>query len=453
MNYLYLFLVLSFISLNKCIIEIPIEPIKVKGFTKYPGLNFKGPIKINCTNCKFSNKTSILIDQGNSFINDNFLFVAKVQIGSRSQEFKLLLDTGSYIIWVPGKGSEDTYAMKNKFDPYSSTTAQNLYRTFNQQYGTGSCEGYYYSDYFKYIKDKQFQVVFGVAQKTLFNVDADGIIGLAHFYASTDYSFIHRLKYHKIIDSLSFSLKFGKTINSGDSGSLFLGRHKDFSDDDAVSCPLLTKDADISVIHWGCEISSFSIKNSNIELKSSSKTFKMVFDTGTNFLILPLNYYNDIKNDLIKLNCGVATDETQKAFSIICPKTVRELPDVRFEINGNYLTIPHNYIFVEEEEYPQYYFSRILFEENKNIGYIIGSPFFFAFHTLFDKENEQLLFYPESREFLEKGSNILTIILIIVIIIVLFLIFGYLIYRCYLWRKAKNELNDIPASNYNYNYI
>ena len=89
MNYLYLFLVLSFISLNKCIIEIPIEPIKVKGFTKYPGLNFKGPIKINCTNCKFSNKTSILIDQGNSFINDNFLFVAKVKIGSRSQEFNI----------------------------------------------------------------------------------------------------------------------------------------------------------------------------------------------------------------------------------------------------------------------------------------------------------------------------------------------------------------------------
>ena len=68
----------------------------------------------------------------------------------------------------------------------------------------------------------------------------------------------------------------------------------------------------------------------------------MIFDTGTNFLILPLYYYNDIKDDLIKLNCGFATDEQQKAFSIICPKTLRDLPDIRFKINGNYLTMPKN---------------------------------------------------------------------------------------------------------------
>ena len=213
MNYLYLFLVLSFISLINCIIEIPLKPIQVKGFTKYSGINFNGPIKINCTNCKFLNKTSILIDEGNWFINNNFLFVAKVQIGSKSQEFRLILDTGSYIIWVPGKNSIDSYKMKNKFDPYSSTTAKDLDTSFTQEYGTGSIEGFYFSDYFKYIKNKQFQVIFGVAQKTKFNIDADGIIGLAHYYANEEFSFIHRLKYHKIIDSLSFSLKFGKTIN------------------------------------------------------------------------------------------------------------------------------------------------------------------------------------------------------------------------------------------------
>jgi hypothetical protein len=205
----------------------------------------------------------------------------------------------------------------------------------------------------------------------------------------------------------------------------------------------------------------FNLKNSNIEIKSSG-SFKMIFDTGTNFIILPLKYYYDIKDDLIKLNCGYVTDDETRAFSIICPKSNRDLPDLRFKINGNYLTIPHNYIFIEKVDYPQYYFSRILFEENQNIGYVIGSPFFFAFHTLFDKENEQLHFYPESRKFIEKDSdkdsdekdsNILTIILIIIIIIILFLIIGFLTYSCCLLRKDKKKLNDISLSNYNYNHI
>ena len=90
----------------------------------------------------------------------------------------------------------------------------NMYPAFedenNQQYGTGSCEGYYYSDYFKYIKDKQFQVYFGVAQKTLFNVDADGIIGLSHYYQQEEESFIHMLKNAQIIDSTAFSFKFNE---------------------------------------------------------------------------------------------------------------------------------------------------------------------------------------------------------------------------------------------------
>ena len=36
--------------------------------------------------------------------------------------------------------------------------------------------------------------------------------------------------------------------------------------------------------------------------------------------------------------------------------------------------------------------------------YVIGSPFFFAFHTLFDKESERLHFYPENNETLIKRN-------------------------------------------------
>ena len=74
------------------------------------------------------------------------------------------------------------------------------------------------------------------------------------------------------------------------------------------------------------------------------------------------------------------------------------MPDFRFEINGNILIVPKIYTFYRTKD--GLFYSKVLFVENE--VYIIGSPFFFAFHTLFDRENEKLHFYPENPAYVEK---------------------------------------------------
>ena len=117
---LFLFLIISFFSLNSCLIEIPIKPLKVKEITKYGNIQIKEP-KDYLANDNI-NKT-ILIDEGTSILHQRLLFTANIKIGSNNQKFNLVLDTGSDILWVPKLGSNDIYKLKNHYNPSGSKTS------------------------------------------------------------------------------------------------------------------------------------------------------------------------------------------------------------------------------------------------------------------------------------------------------------------------------------------
>ena len=432
-----LIFIFNYICLTNCIIEIPLETVKIKGVPKFPNIKLKEPLKYS--ESKSINKT-VLINQGGTKLNDNYLFLAKVKIGSNNQVFNLLLDTGSVIVWVPKKGSSDQYKLDHHFNPGSSSTSFNTGETFDQQYGTGSCSGYYYTDDFKYINDKKFNIKFGVADKTDLSVDGgDGIIGLAHYYEDEAMSFIHMLKKYEVIDSESFSFKFGEDLDTGVSGKLFIGKHEDFLSNETVTAPLVST---FSTIHyWNCKINGISFVNDDYKLETDG-IFNMIFDTGTNIIILPLYYLRKMENSLPTIGCNRM--KTDNYYQIYC--LTDYVVDLKIKINNYLLTIPSEYIFYEVSS--SYSYSRIVFGSDY---YIIGSPFFLAFHTLFDKENEKLHFYPEKREFVEKDSNVFEIILITLTIIFLIILFGYIVYKFVLWKKAKDEMdNGYPSSNYDY---
>lgn len=134
---------------------------------------------------------------------------------------------------------------------------------------------------------------------------------------------------------------------------------------------------------------------------NSKRINNIVFDTGTNFIMLPLQYYQDLTKNIKKLNCYFKDTSGEKKYQLACPN-INNVPDFRFEINGSILIVPKNYCFYRGKD--NIFYSRILFLE-QNI-YIIGTPFFFAFHTLFDKKNEKLHFYPENPAYLIKKNNL-----------------------------------------------
>ena len=446
-HYIYIFLVLMYISYSNCIIEIPLEPIEVNGIPKYNYLSTKDSIM-------FKNKTKLdirnLNEEGNAFIANNLLFVGKVKIGSNRQEFNLVLDTGSYITWVAAQGSQDSVSIARHFNPSASNTCQKTKVAFQQAYGTGQVSGIYHYDNFYYINDREFKLGFGLATKTYFPIGvADGIIGLGHsYYNMNDISFIHMLQQAGITNSKSFSLKFGNNINPGASGKLILGKHDDFSNGNLPSCPLRNIN-DQNQIYWACQLNGVGLKTSQNEIRSQ-KTYYVIFDTGTNAITLPMDYFNELEGNLPKINCMSVTNEKQDSFYVVCPSG-KELPNFIFEFNGNRLILPSYNIFYRQG---QFYYSRVIFTKSSQL-FIIGSPFFFIYHTLFDKESERLVFYPEQNTNVQlisenyiDNNNSLSYTHIIIIISSVLLFIGLISIIYYSIRKIRTikRMESIESS-------
>ena len=426
--YINIYIFLLNLFLFNSILEIPLQPLKVKGIPKYKNISILEPGKKSILKDKI-----ILIEEGDSIINNNLLFLTNVKIGTPSQSFNLILDTGSNVFWVAKDGCSGSHEIKNFFDPSSSKTCQSTGHPFQIKYGTGSCAGYYYNDNVEYIKNKKFNINFGVASTTQFQVSgADGIIGLTKSYKDESLSFIHMLKKSGNTDSLAFSFKFeNDQFTSNVKGKMYIGRHEDFSKNGTKSCPLVFYSDEI---FWACKLGSLRLKGKNYETKVSYST-PIIFDTGTNLIILPKRYLQEMQYDLKNFNCYVYQESSSSA--IVCEEN-GDIPDFQFEFDGNIYTIPREYVFNYVSGNTRYVISRIIFDDS--LYPIIGSLFFFLFHTLFDEENKELKFYPLKNEITGTGLSVFTIIIICFASIAVVVISIIIIWYCLKNRKSKSSV-------------
>ena len=426
--YINIYIFLLNLFLFNSILEIPLQPLKVKGIPKYKNISILEPGKKLILKDKI-----ILIEEGDSIINNNLLFLTNVKIGTPSQSFNLILDTGSNLFWVAKDGCSGSHEIKNFFDPSSSKTCQSTGHPFQIKYGTGSCAGYYYNDNVEYIKNKKFNINFGVASTTQFQVSgADGIIGLTKSYKDESLSFIHMLKKSGNTDSLAFSFKFeNDQFTSNVKGKMYIGRHEDFSKNGTKSCPLVFYSDEI---FWACKLGSLRLKGKNYETKVSYST-PIIFDTGTNLIILPKRYLQEMQYDLKNFNCYVYQESSSSA--IVCEEN-GDIPDFQFEFDGNIYTIPREYVFNYVSGNTRYVISRIIFDDS--LYPIIGALFFFLFHTLFDEENEELKFYPLKNEITGAGLSVFTIIIICFASIAVVVISIIIIWYCLKNRKSKSSV-------------
>lgn len=443
-----IFILLNFISKILCLIEIPIKIINLKNVPKYKGIKFNPeiPPHIQSIINNYNNSLTtpkIFSESGDIDLISQYLLTIKIKIGSSNEEFNLILDTGSTITWVPLINSNDLYPIKNHYNPLNSSSSKKLDEDFIIKYGSGSCFGYYYQDKIIYINNKEFVFSFGAAEATDFNVDeADGIVGLSKLYEDKSKSFIYMLCKGGVTKSELFSFKLGLNLTLKDNGKFYIGKHDDFNKDNVATCELKNSNYFEKNL-WACEMTSFSIVNSNKTITlTSEKKISVIFDSGTNVIFLPLQYLLEIIDDLKKLNCYEIRDYDagkNSRYQIFC---VGEPPDFNLVIDGHTFILPGKYMFYFNKNIA---LSKIMFQnsiEEENDVYIIGSPFFMLFHILFDSYSKELHFYPEKDEFLIKGSWWKTYHIIIVVISgILFILLICLIILLILY-KRKNKLDS-----------
>ena len=406
--------------------------------------------------CKEKKKNEPLYSYLNSL--DNNLLSFEIKIGSDKQKFNVIIDTGSSILWVSGEGSEDKdVQISHHYNPKTSLTSKKTNFTYKIRYGSGYSLGYYYYDQinlFNNIDDNyNIYMNFGVANKTIFKVPgADGIFGLGRG-AMINNSPIFCLKNKSFIDKAGFSIKYNYKLKNA---ILYFGEeHEDFRNKKIGFCPLLT-DTFKEKNFWSCKLFSFGILykelNSTINLNLS-----IIFDTGTNSIVLPRYILSFLYKKLNKIDCSI-NENSLEISTIICYNK-NKLPDIILEIGDYYLTLSKTNFFHEQtlQNKTVVYYLNIFFEDGIENG-IIGLPFFYEFHTRFDLEKNEMKFYHSNSKKINKSFSkknqkesdinsklkILIIILAIIALVLLIIIFRYK-YCCNM-KKNSYRIENIEIS-------
>lgn len=314
----------------------------------------------------------------------NSLFVAPIKIGG--QDFNVILDTGSVNLWVPKIGSKDQAIIAHHYDPSKSSSSSSTSETFEIQYGTGSTKGNYYSDYINFITNSAYNVLFGAATETVFDVEgADGIMGLAKNYSQYMYSAIWTMNAKGYIPEKSFSFKYLENNNV----EMYIGgEHDDFSDTKhTATCQLLHKSVYDNLL-WTCKLYNFGFLNNDFTRNTTvSCGYNFLFDTGSNVMRLPKETLNSILKQPYYFGCE-KTSEGSIDY-LICP--TNNLPNIYIEVGDHYFIINSYEVFDKIKGNENYRKLRVQFMDVQVS--LIGQPFFMIFHTKFDYENKVLKFH------------------------------------------------------------
>ena len=320
------------------------------------------------------------------------LFVAPIKIGG--QDFDVVLDTGSINLWVPKIGSKDKANLTHHYDPKKSSASSSTSETFEITYGTGSTKGNYYSDYCTFISNAAYNLLFGAASETNFDVDgADGIMGLAKDYSRYMYSAIWTLKAKGYIDNKSFSFKY---LGDNKVEMYIGGEHEDFKDiDNTGTCQLLHKSVYDNLL-WTCKLYNFGLINDNFTLNATVFCgYNFLFDTGSNIMRLPFSTFDLLMKQVSIFDCEGMSDGDVKY--IKCPKDeLNKLPNMYIEVGDHFfiLNSTENNLYENINGEERYKRLRIQFMDVQIS--LIGQPFFQIFHTKFDYENNILKFHTDN---------------------------------------------------------
>ncbi|RKF63697.1 Vacuolar protease A [Erysiphe neolycopersici] len=142
----------------------------------------------------------------------NTQYYTEIKIGTPPQTFKVVLDTGSSVLWIPSiQCTSIACSLHQKYDSSSSATYQANGKTIDIQYNSGNLSGIVSGDVVSIgdleIKDQLFAEALGETGLLLAHSRFDGVLGLG-FETSSENDIIHPLYNmfdQELIDELIFS--------------------------------------------------------------------------------------------------------------------------------------------------------------------------------------------------------------------------------------------------------
>jgi saccharopepsin len=267
-----------------------------------------------------------LLNGGHSVPLSNFMnaqYFSEITLGTPPQTFKVILDTGSSNLWVPGSSCISIACfLHTKYNSASSSTYKANGSEFSIQYGTGSMEGIVSQDTLTIgdlaIRGQDFAEATKEPGLTFAFGKFDGILGLAYNTISVNgivppfYNMIDQ----GLLDEPIFSFRIGSSEEDG--GEAVFGGIDHTAYTGSIDYVPVRREA-----YWEVELEQVSFGDEVLELENTGAAI----DTGTSLIALP----TDVA-EMLNTQIG-AKQSWNGQYTLDCSK-VASLPDLSFYFNG-----------------------------------------------------------------------------------------------------------------------
>ncbi|KAF3483782.1 uncharacterized protein GIQ15_03106 [Arthroderma uncinatum] len=317
----------------------------------------------------------IQAEAGHNVLIDNFMnaqYFSEISIGTPPQTFKVVLDTGSSNLWVPGADCTSIACfLHTKYDSSASSTFTKNGTSFAIRYGSGSLEGFVSQDNVQIgdlkIKDQLFAEATSEPGLAFAFGRFDGILGLGYNTIAVNGITppFYKMVEQKLVDEPVFS--FYLADENGQSVVTFGGVDKSHYTGEMTTIPLRRK------AYWEVELNSIALGKDKAELDNTG----VILDTGTSLIALPSELA-----EMINTQIG-AKKSWNGQYTLDCSKKA-SLPEVTFTLSGHEFTISANDYILEISGTCISSFMGMDFPAPVGPLAILGDSFLRRYYTVYD---------------------------------------------------------------------
>jgi len=319
----------------------------------------------------------------------NAQFYGPIKVGG--QEFKVIFDTGSSNLWVPGKACGFfTCYLHPRYDEKKSATYAKDGRKYSVQYGSGPVEGIFSKDTVTVgnidVKGQLFaevsKVSFGPLNIAYAAGKFDGLLGLG-FKSISQYNIptpFETMIDQKLISQPVFA--FYLQSDASQEGELVFGGidHSHYTGE-LVDVPLTSE------TYW--EVSLDAMKFGSTPVISSKQN--AIIDSGTSLLAGPKEAVAALAKQ------AGATSLAGKEFIIDCNKTA-SLPNLEVTLGGKAFTLaPEDYVLSVSGQC-LFAFTGIDVPPPRGPLWIMGDIFMRKYYCVFDYGNKKMQIAPVAKK-------------------------------------------------------
>lgn len=272
--------------------------------------------------------TAIHVDSDHPVPISNFMnaqYFAEISIGTPSQPFKVILDTGSSNLWVPSEqcGSIACY-LHQKYDSSASSTYKANGTSFEIRYGSGSLSGFVSQDVVTIgdivIEGQDFAEATSEPGLAFAFGRFDGILGMGFDRIAVNGIMppFYQMVKQKLIDEPVFAFYLSDTNGDDSSEVVFGGMDEAHFTGAMTTIPLRRK------AYWELDLDAISFGEETAEMENTG----VILDTGTSLIALPTTLA-----ELLNKEIG-AKKSFNGQYTVDCSKR-SSLPDITFTLAGH----------------------------------------------------------------------------------------------------------------------